>query len=162
MPFTVSPVHKDMKSIIDTHAKGLEPGDLTLTCTALRFVNWDSGDADFVFLAGADKVCRVHTVLAEFLSPKVANIRRCDPFCYCYKFNNFELLDVSESLVSSLRTGVLHVWATSSHHTSTKSKVTFLAIAISKLPNFFSRILRSKSKMKIHFMTLSVFVQRMT
>ena len=99
-----------MKPNIDTSAKGLEPGDLNLTCTCLRFVNWDSSDADFEFLAGADKICRVHTVLAEFLSPKVASIRRCEPLCYSYKLNNFELFDVLESLVSSLRAGqALHV-----------------------------------------------------
>ena len=61
-------------------AKDIEPTELSLSCKGLSSVNWDCGDADFEFLvAGDDKARRVHSVLAEFLSPKVARLRKCDP-----------------------------------------------------------------------------------
>ena len=53
--------------------KDFEPVELTLGCTGLRCVNWDCGDSDFEFVVGGDKV---HSVLAEFLSRKVARLRR--------------------------------------------------------------------------------------
>ena len=68
-------------------------------------VNWESSDSDFEFVFGEDKVCRVHSVLAEFLSPKVAGIRKCDPLYSFCKVNDSALFNVFESLVSSLRSG---------------------------------------------------------
>ena len=80
--------------------------ELTLTAKSLCFVNWDSVDEAFDFVFG-DKACRVHSVLAEFLSQKVSRQRRCDPLCDVYTFsrNNSDLLPVFEQLVSSLRSG---------------------------------------------------------
>ena len=86
-------------------AKGFVPMELALSCKGLSCVNWDRGDADFEFVVGDDRVCRVHSVLAEFLSPKVAYLRKCDPLCYVYTFKDLELFDVFGSLVSSLLSG---------------------------------------------------------
>ena len=86
-------------------AKALDSNELTLTCKGMSSVNWDCSDADFEFLFGEDKVCRVHSVLAEFLSPKVARLRKCDPLCNVYTFKDSELFSVFERLVLSLRSG---------------------------------------------------------
>ena len=97
-----------MKSNFDAvTAKALESMDLQLSCQGLSCVNWDCGDSDFEFVVvGCDaKVCRVHCVLAEFLSPKVARLRRCDISFDVYTFKDSELFDVFEGLVSSLRSG---------------------------------------------------------
>ena len=67
-------------------------------------MNWDCSDSDFEFVFG-NKVCRVHSVLAEFLSPKVARIRKCDPLCSFYTFKSSEIFSAFERLVSSLRSG---------------------------------------------------------
>ena len=82
----------------------LEPNELRLTSKGMSSVNWDSSDADFEFLCGGDKIC-VHSVLAEFLSPKVALVRKGDPFCSSYTFKDREMFGVFGSLVSSLRSG---------------------------------------------------------
>ena len=95
-----------MDSTFETvSAKALEPKELVLTCQGLHCVNWVCGDADFEVCASDGKSCRVHSVLAEFLSPKVARLRKCDPLCCCYTFNSSDLLDAFESLVSNLRAG---------------------------------------------------------
>ena len=47
--------------------------------------------------------CVALTILAEFLSPKVAYLRSCDIRFEVYAFQDSELFDVFESLVSSLR-----------------------------------------------------------
>ena len=83
----------------------LEPKDLTLTCKGMSSVNWDSAGSDFEFACGEDKVCTVHSVLAEFLSPKIARIRKCDPFYSVYTFKDSEMFSVFQSLVLSLRSG---------------------------------------------------------
>ena len=98
-------VSVSMKSTFDTvSTKALEPRELNLTCQGLSCVNWDRSDPDFEFVT-EEKVCRVHSVLAEFLSPKVAHIRRCDPLCCVYTFENSELFHVFETLASCLCTG---------------------------------------------------------
>ena len=106
---STSSVHSSMSNpgfeYPELRAKPMEPRELTLTCKGMSFVNWDCSDADFEFVVGDDKVCRVHSVLAEFLSPKVARIRKCDPLCYVYTFKDSELFDVFDSLVLSLRSG---------------------------------------------------------
>ena len=81
--------------------------ELALTAKSLCFVNWASVDEAFDFVFG-DKICQVHSVLAEFLSPKVSRLRRCDPLCDVYTFSkdNQDLFDIFEILVSSLRSGV--------------------------------------------------------
>ena len=43
--------------------------------------------------------------MAEFLSPRVAHLRRCDISFDVYTFKDSEVFDVFESLVSSLRSG---------------------------------------------------------
>ena len=86
------------------NAKALEPSELTLTCKGLSSVNWDSSDSEFEFVF-TDKVCRVHSVLAEFLSPKVACLRKCDPLFSSYTFKDSEMFNVLERLVSSVRSG---------------------------------------------------------
>ena len=61
-----------MEAIIATlESKCSEGKDLKLSCAGLSSVNWDRGDDEFEFVFGDNKVCRVHSVLAEFLSPKV-------------------------------------------------------------------------------------------
>ena len=79
--------------------------ELLLTCKGLSCVNWDHSDPDFEFLAGDDKVLRVHSVLAEFLSPKIARLRKSDPFCCVYTLTSFQMLELFEILVSNIRTG---------------------------------------------------------
>ena len=83
---------------------GLQATELTLTCKGMSSVNWDCSDPDFEFVFG-NRVCRVHSVLAEFLSPKVARARRSDPLCLFYTLKDSEMFSVLESLVSSLRSG---------------------------------------------------------
>ena len=68
-------------------------------------MNWNWSDSDFEFVFGEDKVCCVHSILAEFLSPKVAYLRRADITFETYAFQDSELFNVFESLVSSLRSG---------------------------------------------------------
>ena len=79
---------------------------VSLTCKGLHFVNWDRCDDCFEFVGG-DKVCCVPSVLAEFLSPKISRIRKCDPFYNVYTFKNdcSEFISALECLVSSLRSG---------------------------------------------------------
>ena len=86
------------------NAKFLEPKDLTLTCKGMSSVNWDCDDSSFEFVFG-DKVCRVHSFLAEFLSPKVASTRKGDPFYSFYTFKDSEVFNLLESLISSVRSG---------------------------------------------------------
>ena len=98
------------KLIQAPEAAGNRDCGVSLTCNGLRRVNWNVYDDDFEFVFGEGRVCRVHSVMAEFLSPKIANIRKCDPFCYVYTFKNSELFDVFDSLVLSLRSGQsLHI-----------------------------------------------------
>ena len=85
-------------------AKALEPNDLSLTCAGMGYVNWDWSDS-FVEFVFDNKACRVSSVLAEFLSPKVARLRRCDISFDVYRFKESEMFNVFESLVSSLHSG---------------------------------------------------------
>ena len=95
-----------MKATFDAvKAKAFEPSELTFSCKGLSCVNLDCGDAYVEFVVGDGKVCRVHSVLAEFLSPKVARLRRCDISFDVYRFKDSELFKVFKSLVSSLRAG---------------------------------------------------------
>ena len=96
-----------MERIIETlDSQGLEANELKLSCVGLSSVNWDRGDDEFKFVFG-DKVCRVHSVLAEFLSPKVSRLRKSDALCsfYTFKSNFHGFFDTFESFVSSLCTG---------------------------------------------------------
>ena len=84
--------------------RAFEPRGLTLTCKGMSSVNWECSDADFEFVFGS-KVYRLHSVLAEFLSPKVAGVRKCDPLCSFYTFKDSELFSAFQSLVVSMRSG---------------------------------------------------------
>ena len=68
-------------------------------------MNWDCNDYELEFVFGADKVCRVPSLLAEFLSPKIAYLRRCDVTFEVYTFKDCEMFNLFESLLSSLRSG---------------------------------------------------------
>ena len=97
-----------MKTLIKTmDGKAFESKELVLTSKGLSFVNWDCPDDDIDLVFGSDNSCRVHSVLAEFLSPKIARIRRNDPLLNVYTFKNdsSELFGALESLISSLRSG---------------------------------------------------------
>ena len=81
------------------------PNELPLTCHGMISVNWDCSNSDVSFVFGENKVCQVHSILAEFLSPKVARLRRCDISFDVYTFQDSQMFDVFESLVLSLRSG---------------------------------------------------------
>ena len=83
----------------------MQPRELMLTCKGMSSVNWNSSDSDFEFVFGEDRVYSVHSVMAEFLSPKVAHIRKGDPFCNFYTLKDSEMFNAFESLVFSLRSG---------------------------------------------------------
>ena len=88
----------------------IRPGKLSLTHNGMHSVNWNFSDSNFEFIFGRDKVCRVHSFLAEFLSPKVARLRRCDISFDAYTFSDSSMFDVFESIHSSLRSsGVVQV-----------------------------------------------------
>ena len=92
-------------SFDSVRAKDIKPEDFTLTHKGISSVNWDYSNSDFEFIFGEDKVCRVWSVLAEFLSPKVARLRRCDISFCAYQFTDSEMFNVFDSLVASLRSG---------------------------------------------------------
>ena len=95
-----------MKSTFETGtANPVEPNELILTHQGMSSVNLGYGDSDFEFVVGDDKVCRVHSILAEFLSPKIARVRKCDPLCSFYTFRDSAMFDVFENFLSSLRSG---------------------------------------------------------
>ena len=52
-----------------------------------------------------DRICRVHSILAEFVGPRIARLRRAGASYSSYKFPSdcSYLFDVLESLVSCLR-----------------------------------------------------------
>ena len=87
-----------------TRENDFKPTSVSLTCKGMMHVNWDLNDSEFEFVFG-NKVCCIPYVLSEYLSPKVARIRRCDPLCYSYTFQDSEVFDALESLVSNLRSG---------------------------------------------------------
>ena len=92
--------------------------ELILTSKGLHFVNWDRSDEDFKFLFGSE-VCGVHSLLAEFLSPKVADLRKMDPFCDIYTISDAcsDCIDSFNNLVSSLLGGQA-VRVSSSNHSA--------------------------------------------
>ena len=98
-----------METLVDSlKGKSFDERDIALTWSGFNSVNWDRCDDEFEFVFGDDKkVCRVHSILAEFLSPKVARDRKCDGCCGFYKIksSSSDLFDLFEDLVSSLRSG---------------------------------------------------------
>ena len=87
--------------------KDFDESEISLTCHGFDSVNWGNSNDSFEFIFGEDRVCCVHSVLAEFLGPKVSRLRKSDACCGFYKFPNefSELFDVFEFLVSSLQAG---------------------------------------------------------
>ena len=67
---------------------GFQPTDLALTCSGLRLVNWSCDGADFTLVFGNSRECRVHPVLADFLSPRIARLRRSDASTDQYIFED--------------------------------------------------------------------------
>ena len=63
-------------TLLSDHGKGTM--DLSLTSAGFSMVNWDSHAKEFMFVFGEDKSFSVQTIIAEFLSPKVARMRRFD------------------------------------------------------------------------------------
>lgn len=82
-------------------------GEVTFKSKSMGYVNCDFASDDFEFAFTGGKVCRVHTAIAEFLSPKVSQARRSDISCNVYTFDSdcSDLFDVLESLVSTLSFG---------------------------------------------------------
>ena len=66
----------------------LQPGKLKLTCLGFASVNWASTDNNFEFVFGNNQVCRVHPILAEFISPKISRLRRSDACTTRYVFQD--------------------------------------------------------------------------
>ena len=64
--------------LAEVAVNGFRPADLALTCLGLRFVNWNCDGAEFKIVFGKSQECRVHPVLADFLSPKISRLRRSD------------------------------------------------------------------------------------
>lgn len=98
--------HLGMDVFVKTaNSEAFVPHDVTLTCKGMAFVNWDCTDDEFEFVFGSDRVCCVHSVLAEFLSPKIARIRRSDPCSSVYTFKPAcpYVLRSFQRLISSLR-----------------------------------------------------------
>ena len=62
----------------DLTAKASKPRELDVSCTGSSCITWDCDDFDFEVIVGDDKTCRVHSVLAVFLSQRIARLRRCD------------------------------------------------------------------------------------
>lgn len=98
--------HSILEGILKTAGTVSFNHEVSFTCHGLGLVNWSCSEPDFDFVIG-DAVFPVHAVLAEFLSAKIARIRRCDPLCYSYTFKNVDpdLLSALQSLVTSLQTG---------------------------------------------------------
>ena len=86
---------------LDIGALGIQ--NLTLTWGGICNVNWDHADTYFQFTC-QDRVCRVHSVLAEFLAPRIASLRMSDPSCSSYAFRNDspELFTALETIVTNL------------------------------------------------------------
>lgn len=87
--------------------KDFDESEISLTCHGFDSVNWRNSDDSFEFVFGDDRVCCVHSVLAEFLGPKISRLRKSDACCGFYKFPNefSDVFDVFEFLVSSVQAG---------------------------------------------------------
>ena len=85
----------------------LHPVEVKLTFSGFASVNWSPSDTHFDFVFGDEGVCRVHPILAEFLSPKVSRQRRSDACTSRYVFNDVSSgdCDAFESVVSNVRSG---------------------------------------------------------
>lgn len=83
-------------------------GEIKLSCQGLSSANWKCSDDSFEVVFGDSKVSRVHSILAEFLSPKISRVRKCDPCVDSFTITSEcpeELSDAFEVIVSSLGAG---------------------------------------------------------
>ena len=90
----------------------LRSSSLLLTCAGFSHVDWRNAGTDFEFVCGNHGAVRVHPVLAELLSPKVARIRRGDAGAAQYVFRDDSpcVFDAFAALVERLQRGQrLHV-----------------------------------------------------
>ena len=90
---------------MNAHLGLLGPKSLTMTWSGFASVNLDMSDPEFEFVFENQRLFRVHSVLAEFLSPKVAQLRRSDVTFCRYIFNASDCYDVFETLVKALSRG---------------------------------------------------------
>ena len=86
-------------------ALGVHSDELILSCRGLSFVNFDCYDREFTFICGGSRIS-VHPMLAEFLSPKVASLRKSDACAYQYRFKDTTLRFSSfEHVIQCLQKG---------------------------------------------------------
>ena len=81
---------------------------ISLSCAGLGAVNWDPEERVFEFVFDDEQVCKVHTVVAELLSPKVARLRKSDLQVRKYTFEKATSLDcyiLLEAIASSIYRG---------------------------------------------------------
>lgn len=86
-------------------ARGVHSDELILTCRGLSFVNFNCYDSEFTFVCGRSRIS-VHPMLAEFLSPKAASLRKSD-VCACqYRFKDTSInFYWFEHVIQRLQTG---------------------------------------------------------
>lgn len=95
----------DMWGILSQQA--VIPQELTLTAMGLKNVKWESSDESFEFVFSNHHICSVHSVLAEFISPKVSRIRAGNSTCFCYEFTEqcSALFQTFNAFISTLLEG---------------------------------------------------------
>ena len=94
-----------MWSILSQQA--VVPREVTLTVVGFRNVKWSCTDESFEFIFSDRHICCVHSVLAEFISPKVSQIRAGDMTCFHYQFTEecSALFETFNDLISALLDG---------------------------------------------------------
>lgn len=98
--------------LADLRMTGPNSENIRFTHFGFGGLNWNySDDSSFSFIC-SDNVCVVHPMFAEFLSPKIAQMRRSDSCCESYTFqgSQSDLFTALTNIVSILRTGnTVHV-----------------------------------------------------
>ena len=98
--------------LADLRMTGPNSENLRFTHFGFGGMNWKLGDDSTFSFICSDNVCVVHPFFAEFLSPRIARIRRCDLCCESYTFqpSQSDLFTALTNIVSILRTGnTIHV-----------------------------------------------------
>ena len=95
------------KLLVGVTSSKFHPEQIKLTFSGFASVNWSSTDTHFDFVFGEERVCRVHPILAEFISPKVSLQRRSDACTSRYVFKDVSSGDCEafESVISDVRSG---------------------------------------------------------
>ena len=78
---------------------------INLSCAGLSCVNWGGNDSSLFRFTDGHREIVMATTMAEFLSPKVANLRRCDACVTTYKFTNATIANSFELLYTSCLRG---------------------------------------------------------